>query len=51
MNDIIVTSVQPSGSSENPVESFSLQPGKIDVEYKPRSRMGRSMPACTSSTT
>src|SRR4051812_28957279 len=31
MNDIIVTSVQPSGSSENPVESFSLQPGKIDI--------------------
>jgi len=36
MNDIIVTSVQPSGSSENPVESFSLQPGKIDIEYKPQ---------------
>jgi type VI secretion system secreted protein Hcp len=36
MNDILITSVQPSGSSENPAESFSLQPGKIDIEYKPQ---------------
>jgi len=36
MNDILITSVQPSGSSENPMESFSMQPAKIDIEYKPQ---------------
>lgn len=35
MNDIIVTSVQPSGSTEHPTESISLQFAKVDLEYKP----------------
>jgi type VI secretion system secreted protein Hcp len=40
MNDILITSVQPSGSSENPMESFSMQPAKIDIEYKPQKEDG-----------
>jgi len=36
MSDILVTSVQPSGSSEHPMESFSLNFAKIDFEYKPQ---------------
>ena len=36
MNDILVTSVQPSGSSEHPMESVSLNFAKIDLEYKPQ---------------
>ena len=36
MNDILVTSVQPSGSSEHPMESVSMQFAKVDVEYKPQ---------------
>lgn len=36
MNDIIVTSVQPSGSSEHPTESVTLNFSKIDFEYKPQ---------------
>jgi len=40
MNDILVTSVAPSGSSEHPMESFTLQPAKIDLEYKPQKMDG-----------
>jgi type VI secretion system secreted protein Hcp len=40
MNDILVTSVQPSGSSENPMESVSMQLSKIDIEYKPQKEDG-----------
>jgi type VI secretion system secreted protein Hcp len=36
MNDILITSVQPSGSSENPMESVSMQAAKVDLEYKPQ---------------
>ena len=40
MNDILITSVQPSGSSEDPMESFSLQASKVDLEYKPQKEDG-----------
>lgn len=40
MNDILVTSVQPSGSSEHPMESVSMQCSKIDLEYKPQKADG-----------
>lgn len=36
MNDILITSVQPSGSNEHPVESVSLQYAKVNLEYKPQ---------------
>src|SRR5687767_2714117 len=36
MNDILITSVQPSGSSEHPMESVSMNFAKVDVEYKPQ---------------
>lgn len=36
MNEILITSIQPSGSSEHPLESVSLSCGKIDLEYKPQ---------------
>ena len=36
MTDILVTSVQPSGSSEHPMESVSMQFAKVDLEYKPQ---------------
>jgi len=36
LTDILVTSVQPSGSSEHPMESVSMQFAKVDVEYKPQ---------------
>lgn len=36
MNDILITSVQPSGSSEHPMESVSFQFAKIALEYKPQ---------------
>ncbi len=36
MNDILITSVQPSGSSEEPMESVSMQCAKVDLEYKPQ---------------
>jgi type VI secretion system secreted protein Hcp len=34
MKEVYITSVQPSGSSENPMESVSLQFGHVDLEYK-----------------
>jgi type VI secretion system secreted protein Hcp len=40
MNDILVTSVQNSGSSEHPTESISLQYAKIQLEYKPQKEDG-----------
>jgi type VI secretion system secreted protein Hcp len=40
LNDILITSVQPSGSSEHPVESVSMQFAKIDLEYKPQKADG-----------
>jgi type VI secretion system secreted protein Hcp len=36
MTDILVTSVQPSGSSEVPTESVSLQFSKVEMDYKPQ---------------
>jgi len=36
MTDVLITSVQPSGSSEEPMESVSMQFGKVDLEYKPQ---------------
>jgi type VI secretion system secreted protein Hcp len=37
MNDIIITSVQPSLSGgEGSVESVTLKPAKVDLEYKPQ---------------
>ena len=36
MNDILITSIQPSGSSEHPMESVSMQFAKVDLEYKPQ---------------
>ena len=40
MTDILVTSVQPSGSSEHPMESVSMQFAKVDLEYKPQKADG-----------
>jgi type VI secretion system secreted protein Hcp len=40
MNDILITSVQPSGSSEHPMESVSFQYSKIALEYKPQKEDG-----------
>ena len=40
LNDILITSVQPSGSSEHPMESVSFQFSKIDLEYKPQKEDG-----------
>jgi type VI secretion system secreted protein Hcp len=36
LTDILITSVQPSGSSEHPMESVSMQFSKVDLEYKPQ---------------
>ena len=40
MNDILITSVQPSGSSEHPMESVSMNFSKIALEYKPQKADG-----------
>ncbi len=40
MNDILITSVQPSGSSEHPMESVSISFGHVDLEYKPQKADG-----------
>ena len=34
MKEVFVTSVQPSGSSEHPMESVSISFGHVDLEYK-----------------
>jgi type VI secretion system secreted protein Hcp len=36
MNDVLITSVQDSGSNEVPSESVSLQFAKVDVQYTPQ---------------
>jgi type VI secretion system secreted protein Hcp len=36
MDTVFVTSVSPSGSSEEPTETVTLQFAKLDVEYKPQ---------------
>ena len=36
MNDIIITSVNPSGSGEEIMESVAMQCSKVDLEYKPQ---------------
>ena len=40
MSDILITSVQPSGSSEHPMESVSMQFAKVELEYKPQKADG-----------
>jgi type VI secretion system secreted protein Hcp len=40
MKEVFVTSVQPSGSSEHPMESVSLSFGHVDLEYKPQKEDG-----------
>jgi type VI secretion system secreted protein Hcp len=40
MKEVFVTSVQPSGSSEHPMESVSINFGHIDLEYKPQKEDG-----------
>jgi type VI secretion system secreted protein Hcp len=36
MKEVFITSVQPSGSSEHPMESVSMSFGHVDLEYKPQ---------------
>jgi len=40
MKEVFVTSIQPSGSSEHPMESVSLTFSHIDLEYKPQKADG-----------
>jgi len=40
LKEVYVSSVQPSGSSEHPMESVSLVFGHIDLEYKPQKEDG-----------
>jgi type VI secretion system secreted protein Hcp len=40
MSDILITSIQPSGSSEHPMESVSMQFSKVELEYKPQKADG-----------
>jgi type VI secretion system secreted protein Hcp len=40
MKEVFITSVQPSGSSEHPMESVSLSFGHVDLEYKPQKADG-----------
>ena len=40
MNDVLITSVQPSGSTEQPMESVSMQFSKVELEYKPQKEDG-----------
>ena len=40
MKEVFVTSVQPSGSSEHPMESVSLTFSHVDLEYKPQKEDG-----------
>jgi type VI secretion system secreted protein Hcp len=40
LSEILVTSVQPSGSSEHPTESVSLNFAKIQLDYKPQKADG-----------
>lgn len=36
MKEVFVTSIQPSGSSEHPMESVSITFAHVDLEYKPQ---------------
>ncbi len=40
MKEVFITSVQPSGSSEHPMESVSISFGHVDLEYKPQKEDG-----------
>ena len=41
MNDILITSVQPTaGSADGPMEAVSLQMAKVNLEYKPQKADG-----------
>jgi type VI secretion system secreted protein Hcp len=40
LKEVFVTSVQPSGSSEHPMESVTLSFGHVDLEYKPQKADG-----------
>ena len=40
LNDILITSVQTSGSSEIPTESVSMNFSKIQLDYKPQKEDG-----------
>jgi type VI secretion system secreted protein Hcp len=40
MKEVFITGVQPSGSSEHPMESVSLTFGHVDLEYKPQKADG-----------
>ena len=40
LKEVFVSSIQPSGSSEHPMESVSLVFGHIDLEYKPQKEDG-----------
>ena len=40
MKEVFITSVQPSGSSEHPMESVSMTFSHIDLEYKPQKEDG-----------
>ena len=40
MKEVFITSVQPSGSSEHPMESVSMSFGHVDLEYKPQKADG-----------
>jgi type VI secretion system secreted protein Hcp len=40
MNDILITSVQPSFSGEGSVENVSLKLAKVDLEYRPQRKDG-----------
>ena len=36
MKEVFITSIQPSGSTEHPMESVSMAFGHVDLEYKPQ---------------
>ena len=40
MKEVFITSVQPSGSSEHPMDSVSESFGHVDLEYKPQKEDG-----------
>jgi type VI secretion system secreted protein Hcp len=40
MKEVFITSIQPSGSSEHPMESVSMAFSHVDVEYKPQKADG-----------
>lgn len=40
MKEVFISSIQPSGSSEHPMESVSLVFSHVDLEYKPQKEDG-----------